>query len=455
MATNRRNSLVQTAEAILDTAKRENRNLSEAERRDFDGLMKKVDGIDAGSTRGIEDDDAELQRRLAPPGELTREQMQKLMGGAPRIPADYEGRSGFSERAGERFGSLGEFLQSVIAAGTRGGQTDPRLYQQRAALGMSEGLGSSAGFAVGSDFSQELLAGVMAEATLASRCRQFAISGNSNSIKLPAPKTTNQTSGNRWGGISLGWANEAGTLSVSKPSIRLLELSLQKLGGVSYLTSELVEDGAALAQFVQMSFASEFAWELDSAIYRGTGAGTPLGILNSPALVTIAKETNQIADTIVAENVMKMYSAMPENSLKDAVWLINSSCWPQIFQFKLLTKNVAGTENVSGSPLFNPANGISGAPFGTLFGRPILPVPQCSALGDLGDIAFVNLRNYLLAQKSGVQSAASIHVAFLTDELALRWVLRVGGQPYLDAPITPAYGSANSKSDFVVLAGRA
>ena len=438
----RRGALVRTAEGILATARSQGRSLNDAERQDYDKILAKIDRLETGTARRTGDDTFDLELRENGRAAVGRYELQQMRG-APQ--------GGVDVRDGSQWKSLGEFLQGVISAGTRGGAQDPRL--QTRALGMSEA--GTAGFAVDEDFSTELLSGVMAESTLAKRCKQIPISSGSNSVKLPAPKVTNQTQGNRWCGISLAWADEGGTLSVSKPELRMLQLSLKKLGGVSYLTSELLEDSAALEAFVRAAFGAEFAWELDSAIMRGPGAGTPLGFLNSAALVTVAKETSQIADTIVSENVIKMFSRMTETSLKDAVWLVSQSCWPQIFQFKQVVRNAANTENVGGAPLFMTGNGgIADAPFGTILGRPVLPVPQASAVGDVGDISFVNLSKYLLAQKGGVRTASSIHVAFLTDEVALRWVLRVDGQPYLDAPITPAYGS-DTQSDFVTLAARA
>jgi HK97 family phage major capsid protein len=46
---------------------------------------------------------------------------------------------------------------------------------------------------------------------------------------------------------------------------------------------------------------------LDDAIINGTGAGMPLGVLNAGCLVSVTKESGQKADTIVAENAVKMY----------------------------------------------------------------------------------------------------------------------------------------------------
>ena len=71
----------------------------------------------------------------------------------------------------------------------------------------------------------------------------------------------------------------------------------------------------------------------------------------------------------------------------------------------------------------------------------------------MGDIGLFDLSRYLIADKGPIQTAASIHVKFLTDEMAFRWVLRVDGQPIPNSPITP-YKGAQTLSPFVALQTR-
>jgi HK97 family phage major capsid protein len=103
-----------------------------------------------------------------------------------------------------------------------------------------------------------------------------------------------------------------------------------------------------------------------------------------------------------------------------------------------------------------PAGGLSGAPYATMFGRPVLAAEQCQALGTKGDIIFADLNNgYVLAEKGGIKSDMSIHVRFVNDESVFRFVLRVDGQPVRATPLTPYKGGAsNSLSHFVTLDAR-
>jgi HK97 family phage major capsid protein len=112
------------------------------------------------------------------------------------------------------------------------------------------------------------------------------------------------------------------------------------------------------------------------------------------------------------------------------------------------------TIGTGGSPVYMPPGGASVAPYGTLFGRPVVPVEYCSTVGDVGDVVLADFSQYVTIDKGGMQSASSIHVRFLNDEQVLRFIYRVDGEPTWKSPLTPFKGS-NTLSPFVTLAARA
>jgi HK97 family phage major capsid protein len=144
-----------------------------------------------------------------------------------------------------------------------------------------------------------------------------------------------------------------------------------------------------------------------------------------------------------------MYSRIFAQSRPNAVWLINQNVEPQLFTMSL----AVGT---GGVPVYMPAGGLSGAPYGTLFGRPVIPIEQCATLGTVGDIIFADLNGYILAEKGGLQSDMSIHVRFIYDEQVFRFVMRLDGQPVRATALTPYKGGASyTQSHFVALETRA
>jgi HK97 family phage major capsid protein len=77
-------------------------------------------------------------------------------------------------------------------------------------------------------------------------------------------------------------------------------------------------------------------------------------------------------------------------------------------------------------------------------GRPVFPIEQCSSIGTLGDIIFVDVANgYVVAEKGGVKVDMSIHVLFSTDESAFRFITRIDGQPVRATALTPYKGGAS------------
>ena len=297
------------------------------------------------------------------------------------------------------------------------------------------------------DFSQELLELAHETGVLIGRTDRRPISANANGIKINAVDETSRVDGSRQGGVRAYWTGEAASLTGTKPTFRQMELTLQKLTGLYYSTDEELRDTTALAANVARWFGDEFGFKIDDALFRGTGAGMPLGILGHAGTVSVAKETGQAAATILAENIEKMYARMWARSVPRAEWFINQDCWPQLFQ-------LAHAVGTGGVPIFLPSNSLAAAPFGTLLGRPVMPIEHCATLGTVGDLVLADFMQYLVIEKGGVEAASSIHVQFLTDETVFRFVLRMDGQPKRNAPLTPFKGT-NTQSSFITLATRA
>lgn len=380
----------------------------------------------------------ERQERIA--AELERPQAPVTQ---PKPQNDKE-RSRVEVRDKDRFSSFGEQMAAVMRAGLPGGQTDPRLYN---ATGLGETTPSDGGFLVQTDFSSELLQDVFQTGILAPRCRRVTISGNANSMKINGVDETSRAS-SRSGGIIGYWKDEAAQKTASQPKFRQIELNLKKLIGLCYATDELLADATALESFIKQAFVAEFGFLLDDAIINGTGAGQPLGILNSGCLVSVSAETGQTAATVVSENVINMYSRIFAQSRPNAIWLINQNIEPQLFTMSL----AVGT---GGVPIYMPAGGLSGQPYGTLFGRPVIAIEQAATLGTVGDIILADMNGYILAEKGGIESAMSIHTKFDYDESCFRFVMRIDGQPVRASTLTPYKGgSGATQSHFIALATR-
>lgn len=343
-----------------------------------------------------------------------------------------------------KFKTFGDQLIAVYKAGVPNGEVDVRL---KAAYGASEGIPSDGGFLLQPQFSTELFTIAHQASQLFGKCRKIPIGANSNSLTINAVDEVSRGNGSRWGGIQVYWTDEAGTVTAKKPKFRQMNLKLNKLMGICYATDELLQDSTALQSVITQGFSEEFAFKVDDGILNGSGSGQMYGILNSPALIQTPKETGQVADTVVFENIINMWNRIPAYLRTKAEWFINQDVEPELMKMYL----AAG---LGGVPVYLPANGVVGSPNGGLMGRPVNPIEQCSALGDLGDILFLALSEYLVVDKGAMTSAESVHVRFINDEQTFRFTYRVDGQPLWNSTLT-SYKGSTTRSPFVGLAARA
>ncbi len=340
-------------------------------------------------------------------------------------------------RAAKPWANIGEQLCAIARFTiTNGADLEPRLFA--AASGNNENVDSEGGFLVAPEFAQQLIQRTYNTGVLASRCRPIPML--SSRAILPAIDEDSRVDGSRFGGIQAYWQVEASTYTPTKPKFREMQLTANKLIGLCWATEELVSDAMLLSAFLGDAFPKEFAFKIDDAIVSGAGAGLPLGFVNSTAALIIAKESGQSSATIVTNNILKMDARLPASSQERAVWLANVDVKPQLYPLVLGSGTAV-------SQLFN-------ADTGRMLGHPVIFIEQAATLGSQGDLMLVDLAEYLLAQKvGGVRSDVSIHVQYLTGEMAFRFQVRVDGQPAWKKPLTPKNGT-NTQSPFVVLGAR-
>lgn len=394
-----------------------------------------------GMEHGI--DAAQVDRWIADDRTVDQVNAETLEIVRQRTAASPVVRVGTEREATRSFSRLGEQLHAIMQVGKAGGSIDPRLHGiHAAATGAGEAVPSDGGFLLAPEFTGEILTRVYEMGQVASRVLRRPIGAKKNGIKLNAIDESSRVTGSRYGGIQSYWVGEGDTVTASKPKFRQMELTLKKLMSLFYATDELLEDEVALAGFAEQAFAEEVVFMVENAVFRGTGAGQPLGFLNSGALVTVSKESGQAADTVVSANCTKMLSRLWARSRAGAAWFVTQDVEAQL---PLMT--------VGQMPVYIPPGGLKDNPYGTLLGRPVIPVEYGSAIGDVGDICLADLGQYLMIDKNAAQQAWSIHVRFLNDEQVFRITYRCDGQPTWNNALTPFLGSS-TVSPFVTLEAR-
>jgi HK97 family phage major capsid protein len=400
---------------------------------------------DPGQTQQIKD---EVQRIWA---ETLR---QDQIDGINRVNLAPDGHSGRTTAKGynpkapgakldKRFANWGEYLattwgrnQSLDAIAAR-----DEITQVQNAFGST--VPSDGGFLI----PEHLRADLLSVALESSVVRPLATVVPMDSLSVPYPTidvTSNASS--VYGGVVGYWTEEAGALTESAPSFGRVVLNAKKLTIYSEVPNELFQDSiVSLQSFMATQYPKALAWFEDVGFFSGTGTGEPLGFMNAPAQVAVSKESGQAADTVVLENIVKMYSRMLPSSLNRGVWIANNDVFPQLATMAL-------SVGTGGSAVWL-TNAADGAPM-KILGRPVIFTEKANTVGDLGDLNFVDLSYYLIGDRQMVQADTSSEYKFANDKTALRIIERVDGQPWIRSAITPAEGS-NTLSPFVALAARA
>lgn len=343
------------------------------------------------------------------------------------------------DEADQEFESEGHFYKAVMGAAVHPERADVRLQSRKFvdATGMSEGVPSDGGYLIKPETSDKWLETMYATGEILSRISKDPISPNSNGITYNGIDETSRANGSRKGGILAGWIGEGGTLPATKPKFREVELKLRKDGAIVYATDEQLQDTRNLESWVNRTVPEELLFVAEDGVYEGLGGGQPLGIMNSPCLVSFARVD---ANTVKFTDISKMW-ARRYTGVKDYVWLINQSVGPQLDALSL----TVGTAEV-------PPRFVDYGPDGVMRikGAPVIEVEYASALGTIGDILLASLSQYQAIDKGGVQSASSIHVQFLTAETAFRFIYRFDGKPLWHSAVTPFKGT-DTVSPFVAL----
>jgi len=444
------NSRAQTIQATADAEKRA---LTEDEQKELDVVFAKFGQLEE-----------EIERR-----ERISAQTAKLLEGQgrkvePQAPVDPPQNSGeparprpqarpviqvLEDRGKWGFKHLGDFAMAVRHASAKVANLDPRLVANAPTSVSQEAVGADGGYLVPPEFRTEIWSKVAGEDTLFGMTDQYPTARNS--MVFPSDENTPWDTSN---GVQAYWEGEKGQRSQSKVDLQEKSLRLNKLTSLIPVSEELLEDAVAIDGYLRRKVAEKFDFKLNLGIVQGTGAGEPLGILNAASIVSVQKESDQVADSILVENIDKMWSRMYAKLRPNAVWLANQDVEAQLPGMMRYVRDTSGAI-VGGTPAYMPPGGISGQPYGTLYGRPIIPTQACETLGDKGDIILVDLKQYQTLYKTGgMKTDVSMHLWFDYDVAAYKFTLRVTGRPWWAAAASSRDGS-NTLSWAVTLDERA
>lgn len=451
----KRADLIKASEALIDKAEGEDRDFTDDEQKTYDAnvaalkvLNGRIDRIEGLKQAKVGIGKKPVQNANNPGASVEFVDKPKFRNAGEQLlaVARFEKSKGYNRDP--RLVAVGSAEAVAIQAEGLMKAGLPEAQAMQAAAGMNESTPAEGGFLVQGDVAEGLLQRTYDTGEILSLMpNPIEISSNSNRVSINGIDESSRANGSRFGGVQAFWSNEAGTVTATKPKFRKVELVLNKLIGLCYATDEMVADAAVMDSVINNIFPQEFSFRIEDALFNGTGNGQPLGFFNSPALIVVAKEAAQAANTVLAANVMKIWSRCWGRSRKQAVWTMDQSIEPQLYQMTITTGTGIST------PIYLPPGGLSGSPYGTLFGRPVIPTEYNASLTNQGDISLADFSQMAFARKSLMQAASSMHVNFTTDEMAFRFTMRLDAQPSWNVPLTPKNGGP-TLSPFVTLQAR-
>ena len=333
--------------------------------------------------------------------------------------------------------NLGEQLADIKKAYLGYGVTPALEKTQRSILGMNTQVGSEGGYAIQVDFANRIMDSVIQQSEILNRVDRYQVSANANEVYV---SMVNETStANVFGGVVAYVVEEGATIPNTKPSLKQIRLPLKKLAALAYVTDEQMRDAQFTGSLLERAFGLAIARLREKMIITN--------VINNAGTTTIAKESGQSAATVVGKNFLKMRNALISTSRRNAIWTMHPDVMAELPEVYL-----AGTH--TDKFLYMPEDGIYSAGYDRLFGREIIESDYCSALGTKGDVLYWNPLEYLEITKGGIETAASIHVAFDTAQMAFRAISYANGMCKYDQGIT-LVNSSTARASYVTLATRA
>jgi len=300
---------------------------------------------------------------------------------------------------------------------------------------MSMGVGATGGFTVPDQFIGQIFQ-VTPESSIV-RPRATPVPGLEGSPDAASLIPALDSEAGAHGGVEVSWISEGGDKPLTEPELYEISLQPEELAGHLVVTDKLLRNNAAnLSIFLEKVFREAIFAAEDRAFLNGTGTGMPLGVLNSPARLDIARAG---AGAVAFADICGMISVFMPDSWTRGVWVINVSVLPQ-----LMAMVDAGNHRI-----FVGKDNMRGLP-PSLIGIPVIFTGRTPTLGNRGDVMLCDFEYYLVKTGFGPAVAASEHVLFKSNKTVIKAFHNVDGEPWVRAPITLEDNSTTC-SPFVIL----
>lgn len=237
---------------------------------------------------------------------------------------------------------------------------------------------------------------------------------------------------------SFSMVAEAGTLNASDPTFASQSITIRKGYAYRQYSNELLADAnPALDRYLTQTVARDVALGWDLQFLEGSGVSPNIsGLLNYSGLTTAGVPTMGVAGgTPTADNLKDMITALRTANAEPNAWVMHPRSLGSIAKLKDADGRYLFTDNAFGQPVMLPGTGnftYPGFAVGMLLNRPVYLSSQISTTtastnGANSDCSWIGLGNFNFArilERQGVEIMVSEHIAFTTDQTAIRATAR-------------------------------
>lgn len=349
----------------------------------------------------------------------------------------------------QAFANIGEQLAAYAEAAKPGGKQDNRLHLMEECAAQNNINLTEGGILLQPTFSKQLLQDSVQYGQIAGKCAQLPMDGGGDTVKISVFRDKDSSGGSVAGGAMVYLVDEGDELSETGVTVGDMELKLRKAGVLVPFNNETLKRAKLMDSIVRTAVPKQLGYKLDEWYLFGDGAKQPHGMFNAnanPSLLVVDEEQSQTTSQLFAENFLKLINRVPAELRSKAVILHTAEMGEKIPLLSVKSGDVV-------TPLMMPPSGLSGQPYGTIWGIPVMEHASMEAMGTQGDLGICVPSEYYTIDDGQLEIAISIHVEFKKDRTYFRFIYHFDGKPSWESKRKPPKGSYE-RSPFVLLADR-
>lgn len=330
----------------------------------------------------------------------------------------------FTSRVMGKVGARFEELFEVRSSGRDVNAELINFYERRTIV---SGSGVAGGFTVPVELERDVYNLVLPRSIFLGRMTVFPM--KTGTLLIPKLDSFDQTLG-FIGAVNSQWAAEGGTFTPVTPTFEEQSLIAKKNGIYMNASPEcLADSGGRMDALIGQMMALAVQQSIDYEILTGNGVARPLGIYESPATISVTRNT---PDDVKYSDLVSMMTRVHPIFLPGAIWVVSPAAMEKLMLM----------QDATGALIWN-VNGTAGADAAVperLLGKPLFVNDKCSDLGTAGDVVLVAPQAIAFGLRQGVQLESSSSPEWYSHLISFRAIMRCDASPLLSKPIKPKNG---------------